>query len=150
MQEAGAEDCKSIETDKNFDLDSYISAPWYPQYMKEQSYQKKAEYSCTKAEYHTKKNNLWGWEIDVENSNEDKNTFLINCESVKYGFFGNLAVISKTAFGILTANMDTCYTDTVGDWKVGIEHGKHGPMREDINNWGNEVAIAGFQIIAMT
>ena len=76
--------------------------------------------------------------------------FLINCEGAKYGFFGNLEVISKTAFSILTACMDTCDTDTVADWKVGIEHGKHGPMREDINNWGNEVAIAGFQIIAMT
>merc|ERR1712014_390779 len=59
-------------------------------------------------------------------------TFLINCEGVKYGFFGNLEVISKTAFSILLANVDTCNTDTVSDWKVGIEKGKYGPMGEDL------------------
>merc|ERR1712150_101304 len=58
--------------------------------------------------------------------------FLINCESVKYGFFGNLEVISKTAFSILTANLDTCNKKTVANWKVGIENGKHGPMGEDL------------------
>jgi hypothetical protein len=59
-------------------------------------------------------------------------TFLINCEGVKYGFFGNLEVISKTAFSILAANIDTCDKDTVKEWKVGLEHGKHGPMGEDL------------------
>jgi len=58
--------------------------------------------------------------------------FLINCEGVKYGFFGNLEVISKTAFSILAANIDTCDSDTVKDWKVGIEKGKYGPMGEDL------------------
>ena len=43
--------------------------------------------------------------------------FLINCEGVKYGFFGNLEVSSKTAFSILLANMN----DTLKNWKVGIE-----------------------------
>merc|ERR1712190_165999 len=59
-------------------------------------------------------------------------TFLINCEKVKYGFFGNLEVISKTAFSILLANVDTCNTDTVSNWKLGIEKGKYGPMGEDL------------------
>jgi len=58
--------------------------------------------------------------------------FLINCEGVKYGFFGNLEVISKTAFSILVANLDSCDTDTVADWKVGIDKGKYGPMGEDL------------------
>ena len=39
--------------------------------------------------------------------------FLINCEGVKYGLFGNLEVISKTAFSILLANVETCDKDTV-------------------------------------
>merc|ERR1712190_531611 len=58
--------------------------------------------------------------------------FLVNCEGVKYGFFGNLEVISKTAFSILAANVDTCDKKTVADWKVGIEKGKYGPMGEDL------------------
>merc|ERR1712050_443866 len=58
--------------------------------------------------------------------------FLQNCEGVKYGFFGNLEVFSKTAFSILLANIDTCDKVTVKDWKVGIEKGKYGPMGEDL------------------
>merc|ERR1712039_1159178 len=58
--------------------------------------------------------------------------FMVNCEKVKYGFFGNLEVISKTAFSILLANIDTCDKKTVANWKVGIEKGKYGPMGEDL------------------
>ena len=45
----------------------------------------------------------------------------INCEKVKYGFFGNLEVLDKTAFSILAANIDSCSSDTVSNWKVEIE-----------------------------
>jgi len=58
--------------------------------------------------------------------------FLANCEGVEYGFFGNLEVFSKTAFSILLANVDTCKTKTVKNWKVGIHKGKYGPMGEDL------------------
>merc|ERR1711953_934134 len=58
--------------------------------------------------------------------------FLQNCEGVKYGFFGNLEVMSKVAFSILLANIDTCDKKTVANWKVGIDHGKYGPMGEDL------------------
>ena len=58
--------------------------------------------------------------------------FLINCESVKYGFFGNLKVISKTAFSILAVNIDTCDKDTVKNWKFGIDKGKYGFMEKDL------------------
>lgn len=58
--------------------------------------------------------------------------FLQNCESVDYGFFGNLEVFSKTAFSILVANVDRCKTGVVSDWKVGIKGGKYGPMGEDL------------------
>ena len=40
---------------------------------------------------------------------------------MKYGFFGNLEVSSKTAFSILLANINKCQYDTVKNWKVGIE-----------------------------
>merc|ERR1712113_866596 len=49
-----------------------------------------------------------------------------------YGFFGNLEVISKTAFSILYANIEKCDTDTVKNWKMGVENGKYGPMGEDL------------------
>jgi len=58
--------------------------------------------------------------------------FLANCEGVKYGFFGNLEVFSKTAFSILLSNLDTCKHKTVSNWKVGIDKGKYGPMGEDL------------------
>ena len=47
--------------------------------------------------------------------------FLINCEGVKYDFFGNLEVSSKTAFSILLANIDKCQYDTYKNWKVASE-----------------------------
>ena len=34
-------------------------------------------------------------------------------EGVKYGFFGDVEVISKTAFSILVANIDACDKDTL-------------------------------------
>ena len=44
----------------------------------------------------------------------------------------NLEVFSQTAFSILLANVDTCKTKTVKNWKVGIHKGKYGPMGEDL------------------
>merc|ERR1711994_855595 len=38
----------------------------------------------------------------------DKGVYLENCKYVKFGFFGNLEVISKTGFGILLENLDNC------------------------------------------
>jgi len=58
--------------------------------------------------------------------------FLVNCEKVKYGFFGNLEVFDKVAFSILLANIDSCSKTTVSNWKVGIDKGKYGPMGEDL------------------
>jgi len=58
--------------------------------------------------------------------------FLQNCQAVDFGFFGNLEVFSKEAFMILVSNIDTCKKQTVSDWKVGVHHGKYGPMGEDL------------------
>ena len=56
----------------------------------------------------------------------------MNCEKVKYGFFGNLEIFDKTAFSVLVANIDSCSKTTVSNWKVGIDKGKYGPMEEDL------------------
>ena len=56
----------------------------------------------------------------------------MNCEKVKYGFFGNLENFDKTAFSVLVANIDSCSKTTVNNWKVGIDKGKYGPMEEDL------------------
>jgi len=61
-----------------------------------------------------------------------KGAFLVNCEKVKYGFFGNLEVFDKVAFSTLVANIDSCSKATVSNWKVGIDKGKYGPMGEDL------------------
>ena len=61
-----------------------------------------------------------------------KGGFLVNCEKVKYGFFGNLEIFDKTAFSVLVANIDSCSKTTVNNWKVGIDKGKHGAMEEDL------------------
>ena len=61
-----------------------------------------------------------------------KDGFLVNCEKVKYGFFGNLEIFDKTAFSVLVANIDSCSKTTVNNWKVGIDKGKYGPMEEDL------------------
>jgi hypothetical protein len=59
-------------------------------------------------------------------------SYLVNCPYVDYGFFGNLEVISKTAFQTLLDNLDVCKADASIDWKVGIKKGKYGPMGEDL------------------
>ena len=45
-----------------------------------------------------------------------KGGFLVNCEKVKYGFFGNLEVFYKVAFfSTLVANIDSCCKTTVSN-----------------------------------
>merc|ERR1712050_719087 len=56
--------------------------------------------------------------------------YLENCPFVEYGYFGNLEVFSKNAFGTFLAQMEDCYAGT--DWKKGIKNGKYGPMGEDL------------------
>jgi len=56
--------------------------------------------------------------------------YMENCKGVDWGYFGNLEVFSKQAFGTLTANLEHCY-ETI-PWKIGVHHGKYGPMGEDL------------------
>ena len=39
---------------------------------------------------------------------------------------------SKTAFSMLSANVDTYEKDTARNWKIEIENCKHDPMGEDL------------------
>jgi hypothetical protein len=56
--------------------------------------------------------------------------YVENCKFVDYGYFGNLEVFSKVAFGTMLQNLDTCYDEL--DWETGIDGGKYGPMGEDL------------------
>jgi len=59
--------------------------------------------------------------------------YMVNCQYVDYGFFGNLEVFSKKAFSTFSAHIDDCKDDTNQiNWKVGIKNGKYGPMGEDL------------------
>ena len=60
----------------------------------------------------------------------EQGIYLVNCQLVDNGFFGNLEVFSSQVFGILIANIDTCNTQI--DWKTGVKGGKFGPMGEDL------------------
>ena len=53
--ETGINECEHVETDSTFDLESNISASWYPQFMNEQYYQRIEDYNCTSATYHKRK-----------------------------------------------------------------------------------------------
>ena len=46
--------------------------------------------------------------------------YFMPVEDVRYGFSGNLEVISKTPFSILLANIDICDKKTVNNWKDGF------------------------------
>ena len=60
----------------------------------------------------------------------EQGIYLVNCQLVDNGFFGNFEVFSSQVFGILIANLDTCNTQI--DWKTGVKGGKFGPMGEDL------------------
>eukprot|EP00974_Lingulodinium_polyedra_P037984 3641548-Lingulodinium_polyedra.AAC.1 len=57
-----------------------------------------------------------------------RGVFLQDCPEVDYGSFGSLEVVSKTAFSIWLANIETCKKMTVSDWKVRDQKGKYGPI----------------------
>jgi hypothetical protein len=56
--------------------------------------------------------------------------YMENCKYVDWGYFGNLEVFSKQAFMTLTDHMEHCYEAL--PWKIGVHHGKYGPMGEDL------------------
>ncbi|CAK0892111.1 unnamed protein product [Prorocentrum cordatum] len=56
--------------------------------------------------------------------------YLENCKYCKWGWFGNLEIMSLTAAQTLFPNIEWC--KQVLDWKTGVEGGKYGPMGEDL------------------
>jgi len=59
--------CKKVSVQEGFDLQSYISAPWYAQWQNEQEYQRANELNCTLANYTQLSTLPNGWQIDVSN-----------------------------------------------------------------------------------
>lgn len=60
--------CKPVTTQANFDLDSFISKPWYIQQQMEISYQPASQLYCVEATYAKKdKPDIWGHSIQVRN-----------------------------------------------------------------------------------
>lgn len=66
--------CADIEPEEDFDLDAYISAPWFVQKQRVTSYLPVEQFYCTEARYSTNLNFFWilnGWEVAVNNYSED-------------------------------------------------------------------------------
>ena len=69
-------ECQDIKPEENFDLEAYISAPWFVQKQRVTNYLPKDRFYCTEARYSTNLNFLWklyGWETAVNNYDEDEN-----------------------------------------------------------------------------
>jgi len=56
--------------------------------------------------------------------------YIDNCAKVKFGFFGNLEVVSQDAFATFLANLETCKATL--DWKGEDPEWKWGPYGEDL------------------
>merc|ERR1712013_580527 len=65
----------------------------------------------------------------------EKGIYFTNCEHVKFGFFGNLEVVSKAAFSNLLDGLDECRADPDVEKKVTTPNCKMGtpafhPLKE--------------------
>jgi hypothetical protein len=60
-----------------------------------------------------------------------------NCKYVDYGYFGDLEVFSKIAFGTLLGNLDTCYTVAAEDWHQNrqVWPDGRGPLRTGVHRF---------------
>jgi hypothetical protein len=56
--------------------------------------------------------------------------YIENCHKVKWGFFGNLEVVSQDGFSRFLANLETCKSSL--DWKGEDPNWKAGPWGEDL------------------
>jgi len=72
--------------------------------------------------------------------------YIENCKGVEWGYFGNLEIMSKTAFKLLLDNIDSC-SDKI-DWVKGT---KWGPIGEDLfaqmcMDWQGVAKIDNFEV----
>ncbi|GMH61746.1 hypothetical protein TL16_g03325 [Triparma laevis f. inornata] len=63
----GTDDCKPVQTQDGFDLNSYIEGRWYIQEQAVTSYLPAEQNFCVYAEYSLLKKSFWGWDVQVHN-----------------------------------------------------------------------------------
>jgi len=70
---ASSSSCKTVETVENFDLESFISAPWYIYQQAENAYLPPSRNNCVRAEYKIRDQPSvpWGYTVDVFNTARD-------------------------------------------------------------------------------
>lgn len=78
--------CPKVTTEPGFNLDAFISRPWYIQQQMEVQYQSKENLNCVKATYARKQADFWGHTIQVRNygqsdSGEIKDSKTLLCAS---------------------------------------------------------------------
>jgi lipocalin len=68
-----AQECKTVETKPDFDLEVYASTPWFSQQQAENRYSPLERNYCVRAEYRIRRRDtFWGYTVDVINTAEDK------------------------------------------------------------------------------
>mmetsp|Transcript_500 Transcript_500/g.557 ORF Transcript_500/g.557 Transcript_500/m.557 type:complete len:252 (-) Transcript_500:278-1033(-) len=72
--ELESDDCPKVQTQKDFDLDEFISKPWYIQAQAPTTYLPVSENYCVSAHYSKlAKKSFWGYEIQVHNIAQEAN-----------------------------------------------------------------------------
>merc|ERR1719343_1786702 len=62
-----AKNCTHLESVSNFSLDTFISAPWYPQWQNEQSNRHESSMmNCSSATFSKKAESFWGWGLNMD------------------------------------------------------------------------------------
>merc|ERR550539_1901633 len=80
-----AEECKPVTTAENFDLEVYVSKPWYVHQQAVNSYSPIESNYCTKAEYTIRERpTIWGHTVDVYNTAQYENGFQIEANLCAY------------------------------------------------------------------
>ena len=71
--EDGPQQCKTVTTVTDFDIETYASAPWYPHQQAEISYQPVSQNYCVSAEYSIRPTpSFWGYTVNVDNQAQDE------------------------------------------------------------------------------
>ena len=63
--------CPALETAPDFDLDGYVSAPWYVQEQAETNYLPPEQNYCVTASYARMERSWWGYTVEVRNRSQD-------------------------------------------------------------------------------
>lgn len=65
--------CEDVTTQPGFDLESYVSAPWYSHQQAEVFYLPVSQNYCVRAEYSIKdRSSFWGYTVSVNNLSQDQ------------------------------------------------------------------------------